>query len=45
MFIFIYSFYLAVPGLSCCMWNLQFSLWHIGSLVAVCKLLVVAHGI
>ena len=44
MFIFIYLFFLAVPGLSCCMWKLRLSLWHVGSLVAVRKLLVVAHG-
>ena len=46
------SLYLAVPGLSCSTWDLQSSLWHLGSLVvafellvAVCKLCIVACGL
>ena len=43
--VYFYLFILfGCASLSCCMWNLWFSLWHMGSLVAVHKLLVVAHG-
>ena len=37
--------YLAVPGLSCSTQDLQFSLWHAGSLAVPCKLLVAGWGI
>ena len=30
--------YLAMPGLSCNIWDLQSSLQHTGSLVVICKL-------
>ena len=42
LFLFIY---LAVPGLICGTWDLQSWLQHVGSLVAVCRLLVEACGI
>ena len=40
-----YFIYLAVPGLSCGTLDLLSSLWHAGSLVVACKLLVAACGI
>ena len=42
LFLFIY---LAVPGLICGTWDLQSWFQHVGSLVAVCRLLVEACGI
>ena len=42
IFIFIY---LAVPRLSCGMWNRQSLLQHMRSLVGTCELLLVACGI
>ena len=43
--IIIFLIYLAVPGLSCGTLDLLSSLWHAGSLVVACKLLVAACGI
>ena len=37
--------YLAVPGLNCSTQDLGSSLWHAGSLVAACELLVASCGI
>lgn len=45
IFCFNYLFTLAVPGLICGTWDLQSWFQHVGSLVAVCRLLVEACGI
>jgi hypothetical protein len=45
LFFKMYVLISAMPGLSCSTWDLRSSLRHVGSLVAACKLLIVAGGI